>query len=136
MSGFELAAGIAGLIAFTTRMLELLTGLTDSIPRSTKLLQSICNLRDVLNRVSSEYSLMLARLPAGDVNVTSSLLRRCVDDIHGTCQEYDVLLRKIRAKMGGLRQIGWKRSEGERVELDRRLESGKSTLSLLIASIR
>ncbi|KAF2786710.1 hypothetical protein K505DRAFT_380093 [Melanomma pulvis-pyrius CBS 109.77] len=135
MSGLEISAGIAGLIAFTSRIIEFLSGMTSSIPKSTQLLTSLRNLRHVLERVSSEFSKTISSFPRSELNIASGLLRSCIQDIQYTCTEYDALLRKIRGKMGGFRQVKWKTSESERGELDRRLEAGKSTLHLLLSQI-
>jgi len=135
MSGLEIAAGIAGLISFTSRIIEMLTGLTSAIPKSTRLLTSLLNLRHVLERVSSEFSRTIGVLQQSELNITSSLLRKCLEDIELTCQEYDVLLQKIRKRRGGFRQMKWKTSESDRREMDTRLEAGKSTLQLLLSSI-
>jgi len=134
MPGFELAVGIIGLISFTSRMIELLTGLSSSLPKSTQLLTSLRNLRHVLERVHSDYSLTLKFLPRAGSNITTSLLRACIGDIEQTCKEYDELLQNIR-KIGGFRQVKWKTSASDRMELDRRLEASKSTLLLLLYSI-
>jgi len=134
MLGFELAVGIIGLISFTSRMIELLTGLSSSLPKSTQLLTSLRNLRHVLERVHSDYSLTLKVLPRAGSNITTSLLRACIGDIEQTCKEYDELLQNIR-KIGGFRQVKWKTSASDRMGLDRRLEASKSTLLLLLYSI-
>ena len=134
MPGFELAVGIIGLISFTSRMIELLAGLSSSLPKSTQLLTSLRNLRHVLERVHSDYSLTLKVLPRAGSNITTSLLRACIGDIEQTCKEYDELLQNIR-KIGGFRQVKWKTSASDRMELDRRLEASKSTLLLLLYSI-
>ena len=135
MLGFELAVGIIGLTSFTSRMIELLTGLSSSLPKSTQLLTSLRNLRHVLEHVHSDYSLTLKVLPRAGSNITTSLLRACIGDIEQTCKEYDELLQNIRRKIGGFRQVKWKTSASDRMELDRRLEASKSTLLLLLYSI-
>jgi hypothetical protein len=136
MSPFEAATGIAGLIAFTLKLIELLYGMSGSIPRSTQLLDAIHNLHHVLERVSSEYSMTISSFPQLELNAATRALRNCIQQILCTCTEYDTLLRKIRAQIGGMRQLKWKISESEREELDRRLEAGKSTLQILLTQLR
>ena len=136
MTPFELITGIAGLIAFTLKMIELLSSMTESIPKSTQLLRAIRNLHQVLERVSSEYSITISSFPPLQLNLANNLLRDCVQDIHCICKEYDALLQRIKASMGGLRQLRWRTSESERGELDRRLEAGKSTLHILLTQLR
>ncbi|KAF1995791.1 hypothetical protein P154DRAFT_526057 [Amniculicola lignicola CBS 123094] len=121
-------ASIAGLVLFTNSLIDLLDGLSSSIPKSTQLLTSLCNLRGVLNLVSPEY---FERL---DIHTKASL-EGCLADIRNTCEEYDGLLKKIKGRCDGYRQVSWKASEKERVEMDGRLEKGKSTLLLLLQII-
>jgi len=136
MPVIELIASIAGLIAFTLQIIDLLNSLKHSIPKSAQLLSAIRNLHHVLERIASEYMITIRSFPQLESNHAGNILRECIQDIKHVCTEYGDLLQKISATMGGLRQIKWRMSEGERVELGRRLEAGKSTLQLFLTQLR
>jgi len=136
MSSFGVATGIVGLVVITVKLIDLLYGMSDSIPKSSRLLDAIRNLHVVLERVLSEYSMTIRSFPQLELNVATTILRDCIQEITSTCTEYDALLQRIKAQMGGLRQLKWRLSEGERGELDRRLEAGKSTLQIFMTLLR
>ncbi|KAJ3545791.1 hypothetical protein NM208_g2332 [Fusarium decemcellulare] len=138
MPALETLASIAGLVTFAGKLISTLNGLRGCGPKCSALIQSMQNLRDVLERVQAEYEKtldMVNRLngASSSLSITNSLLSRCLGGCSLTCRDFEAILGKIsRSKV---RSLKWRLAEGDLEHLATRLEGDKSTLVLLLASI-
>ncbi len=138
VSGPNIAAGIAGLISLTGRLVILGCSLRGMLRRCHALLRGISTLQNVLIGVTTEYENTLRlinsrALGSSELDLTNGLLSKNLSECRYTCEDFEKVLRaipksKLRAIMGYVEDSTVK-------ELGHRLEMNKTTLVLLLASI-
>lgn len=133
------AASLTTLITLAGDLIDLLVSLRSYISKCAGLLDSMRTLRSVLTHVENEYkktTALIAELNghSSSMTITNDMLESCIYNLKTTCTDLQVTLRNIaKSSVPGFK---WKLKQEEIRYFGTKLEADKSTLLLLLASIR